>query len=144
MEKIRKSPDFQKPKRVNKLIHLLLEHYGADFEEVAVNFVDEDTITELHADFFDDPTPTDCITFPIEPGVGEIYVCPKVAQTYACEHGLNVDEEVTLYVVHGVLHLLGYDDIDEKNRQIMRQEEQTCMSLLKEKKLILTPIEYGV
>ncbi|MCH9613888.1 MAG: Endoribonuclease YbeY [Chlamydiia bacterium] len=144
MEKIRKSPDFQKPKLVNKLIHLLLDHYKVEFEEVSVNFVDIDTISKLHADFFDDPTPTDCITFPIEPGVGEIYVCPEIASSYTKEHGGNVNEEVTLYVVHGLLHLLDFDDIDEDDRKTMREEERICMSLLKEKGLILTPIEYGV
>lgn len=144
MEKIKKSQDFPKPSQVNKLIDLLLAFYDVQFEEVTVNFVDTPTISQLHADFFDDPTPTDCITFPIDDGVGEIFVCPEVGIQYAKEHNLDVDEEVTLYVVHGILHLLGYDDIEEADRKEMREQEKRCISLLKEKGLILKPSEYGV
>lgn len=143
MEKIRKSQDFQKRSPVNKLINLLLAFYDVEFEEVTVNFVDIDTISQLHADFFNDSTPTDCITFPIDDGVGEIFVCPEVASEYAKENKLDVNEEVTLYVVHGILHLLGYNDIEDEDRLEMRKQEQICISLLKEKALILTPSDYG-
>lgn len=63
-------------------------------------------MTRVHASFLDDPTPTDVITFPY----GEILVCPAVACEQAPDYGLDVESEVLLYALHGLLHLAGYDD----------------------------------
>jgi len=63
-------------------------------------------MARVHADFLDDPTETDVITFPY----GEIVVCPAVARDRASEFGHSVDDEVLLYALHGLLHLGGHDD----------------------------------
>ena len=60
----------------------------------------------VHGDFFGDPTETDVITFPY----GEILVCPAVARERATEFGHDVEHEILLYALHGLLHLAGYDD----------------------------------
>jgi probable rRNA maturation factor len=62
--------------------------------------------------------------------LGDVFVCPKQALVYAEEHELDAYREVTLYTVHGLLHLLGYDDIDPKDRTVMRAKEQKYMKLL--------------
>jgi probable rRNA maturation factor len=99
--------------------------------ELSVYFVTEQRITQLHEEFFNDPTPTDCITFPIdEDFLGELFICPKTAQIYAAKHHLNPYEETSLYVVHGILHLLGYDDLTPAKRRTMRKKEKKCMAHL--------------
>ena len=103
-------------------------------------------ISKLHEEYFNDPSPTDCITFPIDEKeedtfyrvLGDVFVCPEVALSYSQTHILDVEEELTLYIVHGLLHLLGYDDIQEQDRIKIRAEELSCMNHLKEKQLILS------
>ncbi|MES2344729.1 MAG: rRNA maturation RNase YbeY [Chlamydiota bacterium] len=106
--------------------------------ELIIHLVDKETITKLHADFFNDPTPTDCISFPLDDLdahddtgyilLGEIFVCPEVAIEYACLNDKKPIEETALYIIHGILHLLGYDDIEEKDRLKMRSLEDLCMN----------------
>jgi len=101
-------------------------------KEMAVHFVGKEKISRLHATHFDDPSPTDCITFPYDDPhfLGEIFVCPKVAEEYVKKHGGNIENEITLYVVHGFLHLIGYEDTTPKKRIIMREQEKKWMNLL--------------
>ena len=109
-------------------------------QEIALYFVGVRTITKLHADYFKDPTPTDCITFPLKAlgadFLGEIFVSPQAALDY---NPLRPYQEITLYILHGLLHLLGYDDIDRKKRALMRREEKRLMALAKKNKCILEP-----
>lgn len=80
------------------------------------------------------------MSFPLdEIHLGEVFVCPKTAIEYADEKKLPVYEELSLYVVHGLLHCLGYDDLEPAERRIMRKKEKSCMDLIRTKDLILTP-----
>ena len=72
--------------------------------EVAV--VSDEVISRVHEEFMGIPGATDVITF----DHGEIVISAETAQVYAKEHGHGVDEELALYVVHGLLHLNGFDD----------------------------------
>lgn len=111
---------------------------GRSYDEVAIHFVGTKKICSLHAKYFQDPSITDCISFPIdnEEGdpysvLGEVFVCPETACSYVKTHGGILYEEITLYVVHGLLHLLGYDDIEEADCRIMREREHFHMNHLK-------------
>lgn len=113
-------------------------------DEVSVHFVDEPTICELHRIYFNDPSPTDCISFPLEsddiPGyknIGNVFVCPQVAILYARLQNANAYDEVTLYIVHGLLHLMGYDDTTEALTQEMREAEVRHLAELKKNGLNL-------
>jgi len=102
--------------------------------ELSLAFLPQDQHCQLHEDFLDDPTPTDVITFegdPDEQLAGEICVSVDTAWEYAHEHGLNFSEELSLYLVHGYLHLAGFDDLNEADRAIMKQQEALCMEMLK-------------
>jgi len=123
-----------------ELIRATLEYLGVCCSEVAVYFVSEKKICELHEQFFQDPSPTDCISFPIDDSyLGEIFVCPAAALSYAEKGGIDVYEETALYVVHGLLHLMGFDDLEEKARRIMRKKEKSCMRHLRAVKIFLRP-----
>jgi probable rRNA maturation factor len=117
---------------IRKVVSEVLDTEGCVCNEVALYFVDVKEISNLHEQFFDDPSPTDCISFPMDDDeiLGEVFVCPQVAIEYAQEHSLDPHQEMTLYVVHGLLHLLGYDDIEEKDIVVMRQAEQRHMQNL--------------
>lgn len=115
-------------------------------DEVIVHFVTKEEIASLHADFFDDPSVTDCISFPydrtsnIKPDIlGEIFVCPAVAKDFASKKNLNPLEETTLYLVHGLLHLLGFDDMKSEDKRKMRGEEKKLMRYLTIKNALLKP-----
>jgi probable rRNA maturation factor len=101
--------------------------------ELSIAFLGEKAHCQLHADFLDDPSPTDVITFPGDPDealAGEICLSIDMARTYAKTHGEDYSKELTLYLIHGWLHLVGFDDLTEIDRQAMKKEEQVCMSSL--------------
>jgi len=129
--------------RVRKVVEAVLALEGQRANEMAIYFVDTDEICSLHHEFFDDPSPTDCISFPIDSPeeehrfLGEVFICPPTALTYCEKEGGDVREEMTLYLIHGLLHLMGYDDIEEGNRAVMRKTEKRHMESLKMKDLIL-------
>jgi probable rRNA maturation factor len=89
--------------------------------EVEITLLGEAAITKVHGEFLEDPTPTDVITFEH----GEILIGVPVAAANARKFRHSADREVALCAIHGLLHLLGYDDLTEKERVIMhaRQEE---------------------
>ena len=105
-------------------------------KDVHIYFVSKEEITRLHGHFFNDPTPTDCITFPIHTDglLGEIFICPEVAIDYFPE---NPHKETTLYVVHALLHLLGFDDIQPEDRAVMREKEAFVMDYLEQHQLFV-------
>jgi probable rRNA maturation factor len=89
--------------------------------EVEITLLGEAAIAKVHGEFLDDPTPTDVITFEH----GEILIGVPIAAANARKFRHPADHEVALCAIHGLLHLLGYDDLTEKERVIMhaRQEE---------------------
>lgn len=104
---------------------------------VHVVICDDDEIAGVHGEFFDDPSPTDVITFPIEgegtaelPLIGELLVSAETALRVAAEQDHPAQTELLLYAIHGVLHLGGYDDQDAVSRSEMRSAEQQALQSL--------------
>ena len=132
------------PQQVQSIVREVLKIEQETCDEVSICFVDTATICQLHQDFFNDPSPTDCISFPLDEEedstyrvLGEIFVCPATAIQYAAENHLDKYEETTLYIIHGLLHLMGYDDLEEEDCQLMRAAEQRHLTHLRAKNLIL-------
>jgi probable rRNA maturation factor len=101
--------------------------------ELSVVFLGDAEIARVHADFMDDPTPTDVITFPANEAMesaGEIIVSVDHARSRAAELGEAFSRELSLYLVHGWLHLAGFDDRNEADRAAMRAAEQRALALL--------------
>ncbi len=119
---------------VARAVEAALAHGGRPGAEIAVVFVDDPTLAELHERVLSDPTPTDVITFDLgEEGggpVGELYVSPERARAVARRRGGSVERELSLYVVHGVLHLCGYDDEKPRDRSRMRAAERAVLERL--------------
>jgi probable rRNA maturation factor len=124
--------------------------------ELAVTFVDEETIAELNHEFLGEDGPTDVLAFPIddeivesgrspdsgttgpdrpevEPGevpilLGDVMVCPAVAARNAAERGRSTDDEVALLVVHGILHVLGMDHADPEEEAAMFAKQDALLA----------------
>lgn len=110
---------------------------GVSHAQVHIVLCDDEEIAGVHDEFFDDPTPTDVITFPIngtgqkgDPIVGEIMVSVETAARAAAEQGHDATVETLLYVVHGVLHLAGFDDRTPADRVKMRKLERVALQEL--------------
>ncbi len=107
--------------------------------ELSLVFLNDADLAQLHADFLDDPTPTDVITFEGNPALGtagEICVSADTAAAYARAHGRDFSSELTLYLVHGWLHLAGYDDLQPAKKRVMRRAEAKAMALLAREKCL--------
>lgn len=146
------TPIKQKITQVAKSV-VALEKKNTSYDEVSLYFVSDAQMRKLHNEFFNDPSSTDCISFPFDDPeehekdliaelspsgkiLGEIFVCPKTAIEYAAKHKKNPYDELALYIVHGLLHLLGYDDIEINERKKMRKAEKKHLQELISKGII--------
>jgi probable rRNA maturation factor len=100
--------------------------------DLSVLLVDEPAMTELHVRWMDEEGPTDVMSFPQDelrparegeltpPGLlGDIVLCPSVAQRQARAAGHSTQEEILLLTTHGILHLLGYDHAEPDEEKEM-------------------------
>jgi probable rRNA maturation factor len=97
--------------------------------EVALLLVDEPTIAQLNQKHLGNEGATDVLAFPIdEPGesppagpaiLGDVVLCPAVAQRQARERGVTEHSELQLLTVHGILHLLGMDHAEPDEERVM-------------------------
>jgi len=101
---------------------------------LSIVFMTDAALAQLHADFLDDPTPTDVITFEGSPELGtagEICVSADRAAAYAAaKPDRDFSRELALYLVHGWLHLAGYDDLAPPLKRQMRAAEARALHAL--------------
>ncbi len=119
---------------VVRAVEAALDHGGRAQAELEVVLVDDATLADLHARFHGDPSPTDVIAFDLgAEGMGpegEIYVSVDRALAVARERASDERRELALYLVHGALHLCGFDDGDEADRERMRAAEASVLQRL--------------
>ena len=124
--------------------------------EMSLYFVDQETIAELNKEHMGKDGPTDVLAFPLDapemtesegPGtpsrgparpqadmddvptlLGDVLVCPVIAEGQSSSHAGNFDDEIALLVVHGTLHVLGFDHDNDEATAVMRDHE---LSILK-------------
>lgn len=122
--------------------------------ELSIFFVTADDMADLNAEHMGAEGPTDVLSFPIDGGavvdvdtgggsrgpdrpdpdrsdlpvlLGDVVICPEVARVQAPKHAGNVDDELALLVVHGILHVLGWDHRDEQERTAMWQRQRELL-----------------
>ncbi|MGC6489542.1 MAG: rRNA maturation RNase YbeY [Planctomycetota bacterium] len=98
--------------------------------EVSLLLTDDEEIARLHGEFLGDPTPTDVMSFEMEGGA-EVVVSVETARRTAQANGTSIRGEVALYIVHGLLHTLGYDDKQDVERRRMRAAERVVLEQLR-------------
>lgn len=121
------------------LAEYVLKVEGApEASEVSIALVDESEIAELNERYRHKEGPTDVLSFPCdevaavvaegEPlTLGDVILAPTVAETNARELGNTIEAELNLLVVHGVLHLLGYDHIEDDDAAVMQAREKSIL-----------------
>lgn len=115
---------------VARVVRAALDHVGRPDLPVSLLITDDAEIAELHGRFLGDATPTDVISFALDDGA-ELVVSRETARRKAREHGHTVRAELALYVVHGILHVTGYDDVRARDRARMRTAEREVMQRLR-------------
>src|SRR5262245_12557795 len=100
---------------MRQVVRCVLEGENLADAEISLAFVDNTTIHQLNVRYLNHDEPTDVLSFPLsEPGsrklAGELVIGAEVARVQAQTRGHTVDAELALYVIHGLLHLCGYDD----------------------------------
>jgi probable rRNA maturation factor len=119
--------------RLKECARAVLTGEGFKEAKVTLAFVDDATIAGLNKRFLDHEGPTDVITFPYSRGKkleGEVVIGVEVAQREAVERGHDVNMELCLYVIHGALHLCGYDDRTKSDATGMRKKERAYLKQL--------------
>lgn len=120
---------------VKRLVRFVVEQKKITCKKISVHFVGLRKIAQIHAEFFDDPSVTDCMTFPIDQEfLGECVICPQVALE---RNPKKPYEETSHYLIHCLLHLIGYDDIDKKKQAVMRKEEHRLLNLARKSRCLL-------
>ena len=140
-----------------RLARSVLEAEGVRGDaELSVLFVDETAMTDLNQRFTGKEGPTDVLAFPIDeepteggrspdsggtgPGfvppepsdlpvlIGDVVICPTVAARNAPEHAGTYDDEMALLLVHGILHLMGMDHVDDAEANEMERRERELLA----------------
>jgi probable rRNA maturation factor len=107
--------------------------------ELSLSFLTDPALAKLHADYLGDPTTTDVITFEGDESLGhagDICVSVDTALAYSEKHDIPFAEELARYVIHGWLHLAGYDDLEPKKKRRMRAAEERALKLLRSASLL--------
>src|SRR5436309_2423188 len=109
--------------RMREVVRTVLAGEEVADYEISLAFVDSPTIHTLNKRYLDHDEPTDVLAFPDSDG-GELVLGVEVARDQAAERGHDVAAELALYVIHGLLHLCGYNDHDDADRVKMRERER--------------------
>jgi probable rRNA maturation factor len=113
---------------------------------VSITMVDEETIAALNQTHLGKSGPTDVLSFPIEdaapgkppkaiaggpaPALGDVFIAPSVVRANARRSGVPFEDELFLMVVHGLLHLLGWDHVEDDDAVAMEKREGDLLSLI--------------
>lgn len=114
---------------LQQVVRTALDFAQRPLLHVSLLLTDDAEIAQVHADFLDDPTPTDVISFDLD-GAAELVVSVETAKRTAKSQGHALRAEVALYVVHGILHVCGFDDIRPRDRLRMRAAERAVLQRL--------------
>lgn len=131
---------------LHSLAHLVLREEGYSNQvEVTLIFVSESEMAAYNERFLDRSEPTDVLAFPVEelmPGVvpdtdphgpplmlGDVIVAPGYVRRQAESYGVEFEDEMALMVTHGILHLLGYDHVDDEEAERMESRERELLAM---------------
>ena len=101
--------------------------------EIGLHICESEEMSQMHGRFMGDPTPTDVMAFEGDESapdyLGDVVVCWSVAQEEAAFYHHEAKVELQFYVMHGILHLLGFDDKSDEDREEMHQMQKEALRL---------------
>ena len=120
------------PEVVREITRRVLDGERIADASISIAFVDDPAIHAINRRHLDHDWPTDVITFRLsEPGEetldAELVISAEMAAVTARESGADPNSELMLYLVHGLLHLCGYDDVSEESIEAMRKREDEVL-----------------
>ncbi len=123
-------------RKLFRIIREIAELSGINHGILSLSFVGEKMIRKINKNFRGKDSPTNVISFPFmdvageERLLGDIIICPEVAKKQAKKQGNEFNDYVAFLIIHGFLHLLGYDHIKENERLIMEHKEEEIFKKL--------------
>ena len=115
--------------RIRHVCEKILADAGIVSGRLGIVVVDNETIHNLNRDFLQHDYPTDVISFQVESDPengyleGEVIASAEMAKDRAPEFHWSAGEELVLYIIHGLLHLVGFDDLTAEQRKVIREKE---------------------
>lgn len=104
--------------------------------ELAIRFVGDAEMSAAHEMYLGDPSPTDIMTFPYDDDEavqgGDILISVDTAEANAAEHGWHPRDELRFLALHGLLHILGWDDTDDADRSRMLDRQRAILEAWRE------------
>ena len=126
--------------KLKKLAVSVCRRLKLDISSLDVIFVDMQTLRQMHKIYLQDDSPSDVLTFNLAEGKkieGEIYISLDQAEDQARFYHITLLEEICRLIIHGCLHLAGFDDSNSSERRIMKKKEdlmlQSALSSFKKK-----------
>ncbi|WP_394022529.1 rRNA maturation RNase YbeY [Anaerococcus martiniensis] len=126
--------------KLKSVVKTVLETEGLPLEyEVSITFVDIDEIHKLNKEFRSVDRPTDVLSFPMDEDfsiegvdtmLGDIVISMDIAKDQAKDFCHSLDREIMYLTAHSMLHLLGYDHMNEAEKAEMRAREKEVMKIL--------------
>ena len=120
---------------VHKLVSLIKKELGFVLEQLQIVFVNSEGIKNINVEFLKHDYSTDIITFSYSEEKmkfdGEIYISVEDAKENAKKFGVSLNNEIIRLIIHGILHLLGYNDIDKKEKAVMKKMENKLVDSFK-------------
>ena len=113
------------------LISRLVQFESMDCFSVTIIYVTDVVLARMHSDFLDDPTETDVMAFDLGDDhiEAELYISVDRAKDHAQQFNVSLENELTRLVIHGLLHLTGYDDHSEDGIKRMREREHYYLNM---------------
>jgi len=130
-------------KGIEALTAWVLEKEGCRGGEVSFLFLNNDRIRGLNRQFLGRDYPTDVLSYPQNEGedgelqpwfLGDVVISTEQVARQAPAYGQNVEDEFSLCLIHGILHLLGYRDYPPASRRAMKKQEETLLKKWKRKR----------
>ena len=128
-----KDIDFHKD-HIIQLINLSLQ--TTKYNQIKINliFCDNEKLNSFKREYFDDDVLTDIVTFPIKNDnnlEAEIYISIEMAKINAHKFNVSLNNELSRLIIHGVLHLIGFNDDTEDSKKIMFSKQEEIISNFK-------------
>jgi probable rRNA maturation factor len=118
--------------RIERVVRRILSDAGIKQARISIAVVDDPTIHELNRRYLAHDEPTDVLSFVLEQGPGmlegEVVASGDTARRTAEQLDWPAEDELLLYIVHGTLHLVGYDDVTPELRRVMREKERAYLA----------------
>ena len=132
---------------IHSLIAKLSKELGVKLDSLSVNFVDADQLLAINKEYLQHNYHTDIITFNYSGSndylEGEIFISINEAIVNSLKYNVHLDNEIVRLVIHGILHLVGYDDKNSSEKRKMKKEENKLIELFeKEFKNLLIEYDY--